>query len=80
MTEDLYKHVNIKIQGVYDYWGEDTSFADSAAMLSPLRVENPSHRFLRLKINRHLFRKYSSSQNYYYTRDVNDFLADNRSA
>lgn len=34
----------------------------------------------RRQVNSYLYQKYASSQNYYYTKDLNDVLTDTRSA
>ena len=40
---------------------------------NPRRDNNPAHPTM----NRFLYNKYSSSQNYYYTLDINNILHDN---
>lgn len=61
MSEDPYKDVNTKINGVYDYWGKDTSFVEKKRNLSEFEVKKSNPAYLESKVNRYLYRKYASS-------------------
>lgn len=66
------------LQGNYDYFGEG-SFQGKIEELTKPKKGNLTHKYLNSKINLYLYNRYASSQNYYYTKDLNEFLGDSRS-
>ena len=69
--------IKTNLTGKYDYWG-DKSFILSDERPTELDGEAVNHAYLNKKLNKYLYRKYASSQNYYFTRDVNDYLSETR--
>jgi len=71
------QQIKTSLVGDYDYWKMD--YKKKGERLTRLTEYTFSSSFLETRVNNYLFQKYASSQNYYYTRDINDMLSDSRS-